>query len=178
MKNPRMKIFQTAFFLGLVFLSACAWRDPGKPGFEVKWLWTDMMYPVPYEAYSENAALKNKVTMQMPVTGTVHREAFIPEDESKNPLSVSKAVAGQGKHLYQSYCMHCHGAEGKGDGPVSAKFLKPPTYQEERIMALSSKNLFDVITNGKGAMPAHAGQVDPLDRWKIVSYIEKELQGK
>lgn len=178
MKFLRTKTFRAVFFGGLVFFSACGWRDPSQPGFEVKWLWTDMMYAVPYEAYSENPAFKNKVTMQMPVAGTVHRDALLLEDESQNPLPLNKLVLSQGKHLYQSYCLHCHGVEGKGDGPVAAKFLKPPTYQEDRVMALSSKNLFDVITSGKGAMPAHARQIDPLDRWRIVSYVEKELQGK
>lgn len=178
-----MKVFsKTVLVLGLSVLTlvatSCGLRDPGEPGFEVKWLWTDMMYPVPYESYSENPVFKNRVTMQTPVPGTVHREAWVVEDESKNPLPVSSSVVNQGGHLYGNFCMHCHGVTGKGEGPVSAKFLKPPTYQEERVMALSSKDIFDVITNGKGAMPSHGKQIDPMDRWRIVRYVEKELQGK
>ncbi len=30
---------------------------------------------------------------------------------------------------------------------------------------------FDVITNGFGAMPDYAAQVQPRDRWAIVAYI-------
>ena len=166
------------FLMVAVALSACGFRDASKPGFEVKWLWTDMMYPVPYEAYSENPVFKNKATMQMPVSGTVHRDSLVLEDETKCPLPSSTKVVEEGKHLYGNFCMHCHGATGQGDGLVSAKFLKPPSYTDQRLLAFSSKDIYDVISNGKGVMPPHARQIAPLDRWKIVRYVEKGLQGK
>lgn len=164
------------FILGFMMVS-CGMRDPSKPGYEVKWLWTDMMYPVSYEAYSENPVFNNKMTLQQPVAGTVHRNAWVVEDPTQNPFPATPKTLAQGQHLYQNFCMHCHGVSGQGDGPVSAKLLKPPVYTDPRLMAFSSKNIFDVITNGKGVMPSHAKQIDPLDRWKIVRYIEK-LQGK
>ena len=136
-----------------------------------------MMYPVSYEPYSENSVFPNKVTMQAPVEGTVHREAYLL-GSAVNPLPKTKRVLEQGAHLYQNFCVMCHGETGKGDGKVAAKFLPPPDYQSERVMALSSADIFAVITAGKGAMPPHAGQVDPLERWKIVHYIQSELQGK
>jgi mono/diheme cytochrome c family protein len=30
---------------------------------------------------------------------------------------------------------------------------------------------FDVITNGVGAMPDYAAQIEPADRWAIVAYV-------
>ena len=33
--------------------------------------------------------------------------------------------AGKGKAIFQAKCVTCHGAEGKGDGPLGKK-LKPP----------------------------------------------------
>lgn len=162
------------FGLFLFTLFACS-RDPGKPGFEIKWLWTDMMYAVPYEAYSENPVLANGQTLQQPVEGTVHRDAVI-EIPEQIPFAVNEKVLSEGKRLYAHFCLHCHGPQGFGDGPVSKKFMKPPSYQDERVLMLSARALYDVMSLGKGAMPSHAGQVDPLERWMIAAYIKEELQ--
>ena len=35
------------------------------------------------------------------------------------PVTQSLAADNGGKQLYAQYCASCHGAEGKGDGPVS-----------------------------------------------------------
>lgn len=173
-----MKGIITKIVLFCLFFSAsCSLNDAKKPGYEIGWLWTDMMYPIPYEPYSKNPVLPNGLTMQPPVEGTVHREAYLL-DSAANPLPKTKTVLEEGAHLYQNFCVMCHGQTGKGDGAVAAKFLPPPDYQSERVMILSSGEIFEAITKGKGAMPAHAGQIDPLDRWKIVHYLQSELQGK
>ena len=35
--------------------------------------------------------------------------------------------------------------------------------------------IFEVITQGYGAMPDHAAQIPPADRWRIIAYV-KTLQ--
>ena len=81
-----------------------------------------------------NTSPGNKgMNLRQPVEGTIKR-GFVPYKISKDslqfaanniksPLVVDDALLAQGEVLYNRYCGHCHGAEGKGDGPVSEKFL-------------------------------------------------------
>lgn len=40
--------------------------------------------------------------------------------------TVSASTLNLGKNTYQEYCIQCHGAEGKGDGPASKGMYPPP----------------------------------------------------
>ncbi len=54
---------------------------------------------------------------------------------------------------------------------VQRGFKTPPSYHSDRLRAMPVGYLFDVATNGFGAMPAYADQVPPADRWAIVAYV-------
>ena len=63
--------------------------------------------------------------------------------------------------LFQAQCASCHGAEGRGDGPMAAMFrpadLSDPALQSQR----TDDELARAITNGKGRMPAFGAQLRP-----------------
>jgi len=48
--------------------------------------------------------------------------------QEKNPKKkpVSQSEPESGAQLYKNYCAACHGAEGKGDGPVVRYLKRPP----------------------------------------------------
>jgi hypothetical protein len=54
---------------------------------------------------------------------------------------------------------------------VRRGFKQPPSYHEARLREAPVGHLYDVITNGYGAMLNYAAQVQPRDRWAIVAYI-------
>jgi hypothetical protein len=54
---------------------------------------------------------------------------------------------------------------------VQRGFRQPPSYYEERLVNAPVGYLFDVMTNGFGAMQDYAAQVPPADRWAIAAYI-------
>ena len=59
-----------------------------------------------------------------------------------------------------------------GDGMIVRRgFRRPPTFHQERLRSAPVGQLFDVITNGFGAMPDYATQITPADRWSIVAYV-------
>jgi mono/diheme cytochrome c family protein len=107
----------------------------------------------------------------------------------KNPLDSTAAVIADGKILYETYCDHCHGQKGKGDGKVGAgvKVIKDGQEVERSFYAgvadltradlkvASEGHIFHVITHGKGLMWSHASQISVEDRWKISKYV-KTLQ--
>ena len=45
----------------------------------------------------------------------------------KTIIRITKTSPTSGKQMYSSYCAPCHGADGKGQGPVASALKIPPT---------------------------------------------------
>jgi len=85
---------------------------------------------------------------------------------------VTKAVIQRGQQRFNIYCTPCHDRTGNGNGMVVQRgYRHPPTYHSDRLRQVPNGYIFDVITNGFGAMPDYAAQIPPADRWAIVSYV-------
>lgn len=61
-----------------------------------------------------------------------------------------------GAKIYEERCALCHGKTGHGDGPAAAGLNpKPRNHTDGSYMnARTNEELIEVISNGKGAMPA------------------------
>jgi len=96
-----------------------------------------------------------------------------------NPIPFSEEVLKQGKELFESFCIHCHGETGDGQGTVIVGSLgkfPPPGAYGGPLKDLPAGQIFYSITYGKNAMGSHASQVNKEERWKLVHYVQK-LQG-
>jgi mono/diheme cytochrome c family protein len=84
---------------------------------------------------------------------------------------VSMAV---GERIVKERCVLCHGESGKGDGPGGAALNpKPRNWTDHGYMeSRTDQELYDVIYNGKGAMPAW-GKTGILTESEIRSAILK-----
>ena len=58
---------------------------------------------------------------------------------------------------------------------VRRGFIPPPSFHTDALRQAPVGHLFEVATDGLGAMPSYAAQVPARDRWAIVAYI-KALQ--
>ena len=88
------------------------------------------------------------------------------------PFPVTKEVVLRGQQRFEIYCTPCHDRNGTGNGMVPQRgFRHPPSYHIDRLRQVPNGYIFDVITNGVGAMPTYAGPLAPADRWAIVSYV-------
>jgi mono/diheme cytochrome c family protein len=88
------------------------------------------------------------------------------------PFPVTKEVLVRGQQRFNIYCAPCHDRTGTGNGMIVRRgYRRPPTYHSDRLRQQPNGYFFDVITNGFGAMPDYAMQVQPPDRWAIVAYI-------
>ena len=92
------------------------------------------------------------------------------------PFPVTKEVILRGQQRYNIYCAPCHDRAGTGNGMVVRRgFRHPPSYHIDRLRQAPNGYIFDVITNGFGAMQDYSAQIQPADRWAIVAY-ERALQ--
>ena len=75
----------------------------------------------------------------------------------KNPEKVTDFSLLTGKELFGIYCTPCHGASGKGDGPVAKKFVPTPIDISGTGFGMAPEGmLFAVVTHGGTACPPSA----------------------
>jgi hypothetical protein len=88
------------------------------------------------------------------------------------PFPVTKEVILRGQERYNIFCTPCHDGLGNGDGMIVRRgFRKPPSYHIDRLRQVPNGYIYDVITNGFGAMADYSAQIAPRDRWAIVAYV-------
>ena len=93
-------------------------------------------------------------------------------DATVFPFPVDERVIARGRERFNVYCSPCHGQTGQGDGMIVRRgFRRPPTFHQDRLRDAPVGHVFDVITNGFGAMPDYAAQIKVEDRWAIISYL-------
>ena len=180
-----------AMLATLLWVSSCN-KDPKKPGYEYM---PDMYRSPSYETNSSNPNFKDGLTERKPVEGTIPvgfmhfpypntKEGYEAAGTEWHIADNMKSAENltEGKRLYESYCIHCHGAEGNGDGPVvQAGFAPPPSYTKGnssrggKMADLSDGKIYHTITYGVNMMGSHASQLLPDERMKIIQYVN-ELQ--
>ena len=88
------------------------------------------------------------------------------------PMPVTPEVMARGQERFNVFCAPCHARTGDGTGMIVQRgFRQPPSYYEDRLVNAPVGYLYDVMTNGFGAMQDYAAQVPVSDRWAIAAYI-------
>jgi len=135
---------------------------------------------IPAEGSIPYYSNKNKAELMMPFNYG-KSELDLASANLKIPASFLEDIDGnvkEGKRLYGIMCMHCHGKTGAGDGGVVVvgDYNTPSPYSgpyKERSLG----GIFHIITYGKGAMGAHASQMDKVERWKVAMYVRTLQHG-
>lgn len=173
--------------LSLFMISCSGGRD--KTNIEVI---QDMMEQPALKAQDFHPNNREKSSMLVPPEGSWPKNVKpylywgkSPQEAEKglrNPYSSenSKEFLALGKRHYDNFCLVCHGATGKGDGPVAEKFqgVKPPSLVSPKVQAFGDGRIFHIITNGRGIMGSYIHQLPKeKDRWAVVNYI-RSLESK
>jgi hypothetical protein len=88
------------------------------------------------------------------------------------PFPITRADLARGQERFNVYCSPCHDRVGNGDGMIVRRgYRHPPSYHIDRLRSLTNGYIFDIISNGFGAMPDYSAQIQPRDRWLIVAYV-------
>ena len=92
------------------------------------------------------------------------------------PFAITRKELDRGEDRYNIYCAPCHSRLGDGQGMVVLRgHRQPPSFHIDRLREAPPGYVYDVITNGFGAMPDYRAQLTVEDRWAVVAYL-KALQ--
>ncbi len=96
-------------------------------------------------------------------------------------LSLSLLALPDAQADYESLCLKCHGAEGKGDGPVT-KMVKDQSMgdlsDKGAMEQYSDDDLYELIAEGGEAlekaklMPAHKDKLDEAQIKALITYLK------
>lgn len=181
----RARSLNLLFVFCIAVIGALNWmirRDFSRPNLNFL---PDMAASVPYDSFSANPNFPDGKTLQQPVPGSIPR-GFLPlhfeatpqdyaraGEELQNPFSPADQTAVQrGGVVYKNFCLPCHGATGKGDGPVVSRgYPPPPPLFSSPVVNMKDGEIFFVVTYGQRNMPSHATQISREDRWKLILFI-------
>ena len=157
-------------------------RDVHEPNLE---FFPAMAHAPRYGAFEPNPVFPDGKTLQAPPAGTIARgwlplhygasaaEAERAAAELENPFSTGDSAAiARGEQVFASFCVPCHGAGGRGDGPVATRGVPPPaSLVAGRALTLKDGQMFHILTYGQNNMASYASQIAREDRWRVILYV-------
>ena len=171
----------TSILVLIIALASCT----NKRNRQVQYMGdTDMYVPVAYDTYSANPLLKDGMSAQLPVEGSIARgkvpydypnseEGYLmAKDSLRSSIEVNETNLAKGKYLYGIYCATCHGLTGDGQGDLvkNEKFLGVPNYKDREI---TEGSIYHVIMHGRNLMGSHSSQLRAEERWQVTQYVEQ-----
>jgi mono/diheme cytochrome c family protein len=92
-----------------------------------------------------------------------------------NPVAAGDESVKAGGAVYEEYCVGCHGASGKGDGPKAAELDHTPANFTDPHMAdeMTDAGLFWRVTEGNRDedMPSFKNKLEDEQRWQVVNFL-------
>ena len=76
------------------------------------------------------------------------------------------SLADSGADTFKAKCAMCHGANGEGKAPMKTRDFASADVQKQ-----SDAELTDIITKGKGKMPAYDGKLSKDQIGDLVKWI-------
>jgi mono/diheme cytochrome c family protein len=115
-------------------------------------------------AYAQNA----------PSAGTpVPTAVPVQAADKVNPLKPTAESVAAAKKTYCYDCAMCHGAsgDGKGDTATEMKLNMKDLRDPATLKGMTDGQIYYIIANGKGQMPAEGDRAKPDRIWNLVVYL-------
>jgi mono/diheme cytochrome c family protein len=132
--------------------------------------------------FYNGASMREPVPGTIPIGGLKEDTAFFTGKGADGqfvaaiPVTVDETLLERGRQRYVIYCQPCHDARGEGKGILFQRGNVPTaSFHQEKILKYPDGQMFDIITNGMGLMPAYRWPIPPSDRWAIIAYV-RELE--
>jgi mono/diheme cytochrome c family protein len=156
------------------------WPEFGIPAGKEPWgEWNPAQY-IFYSMHNSPAIEDQEKGMLQPPPGTVPTDSrpypFAPNEAARaealtNPIPPTTASLQYGQLQYETTCIVCHGADGKGHGYVVPPFPQPPDLTAQRVRSWPDGRIYHVIVNGQGRMWSYKNQLSEMERWAVINYI-------
>jgi mono/diheme cytochrome c family protein len=115
------------------------------------------------------------VAMLIALTAAAQTRSATAAPAIKNPVPTTPASITAGAAAYKKYCSFCHGATGKGDGPLAPKDVEVADLSDATWDHGSTDGeIFTFLQNGGGPnskMVAFKGKMPDQDMWHIINYL-------
>ena len=117
---------------------------------------------------------------QKPAAGKAQDPRFpegytIPEKDAQlaNTVKPTESSIAAGAKFYSSQCAMCHGKDGDGKGDLAQQMeLKMPDYRKPETLAkFTDGELYYILTNGMGKMPAEGERTPAEKKWNVINYM-------
>ncbi len=104
-----------------------------------------------------------------------------PETVSAAAMAAGLSIQEQpGRDTFRQLCAPCHGNEGHGNGPAAVAFNPPPAdfTNPDGLAKLTDDQIIEVITKGRGAMPAWGPILTQEQFAPLVAYLRELSRGE
>jgi S-disulfanyl-L-cysteine oxidoreductase SoxD len=117
--------------------------------------------------------------------GSVPRggELRIPKEDRetaalrRNPIAATPPSVQKGAELFAIYCTPCHGARGKGDGLVAAKFVPAADLTNADLQKARTDGYWQsYLSVGGAVMPSYGEALSAEERWHVVNFLRTLAQ--
>lgn len=111
-----------------------------------------------------------------------HDAAAAPAHEAKPaaapaaaaPAAAAKGDADKGAEVFKTYCVACHGADGKGMGGLAANFVDDKTRLQKSDAELV-KSVREGYQGSVGTMPPWGSVVDEAAAYDAIAFLRREF---
>ena len=112
----------------------------------------------------------------VPVSGGRPAYTFDQAAGLANPVPASPEALQQAADLYRVNCAMCHGQDGHGQGPVAHYFAEagvvaPVDFASDRVRGRTDGQLYWIVANGLGGMPAFGRLLTDEQLWLLVRAV-------
>lgn len=192
MTPRRQRIFGVLALTSAVALTGCARGcTSSRPPIHINPSMDDqpkVLSQTTSDFFFDGASMREPVPGTIPIGGLREDEAFYTgkgadgQFVAANPVEVNDTVLERGRQRYGIYCAPCHDARGDGKGILFQRGNVPTaTFHQDKLLQYPDGQIFDIMSNGQGLMPAYRWPIPVSDRWAIVAYIralQRERQAR
>lgn len=100
-------------------------------------------------------------------------EAY-PTTYLHSPVPYDAGSVAAGAQLYRRWCVQCHGAQGRGDGPLASDLpVRPANLTEPHVQWHTHGDLYWWLTMGipRSGMPGFRDHLSDEARWQLLNYL-------